>query len=253
MPGPVIPTPKLPWWADPKKESVTDPLLATLARRAVSLTGLDDPQSQVLQAGIPVPLVAGVKPSQIPILKKTGKALLERVKREGLQQQYYPGIPASLPPTYVPTPKELGEVLEFAQKRYPRIFGHITDIADVDRTNQLTAGPFSEVRGTSGAAENPTGKFSFLGLSPRKAWVNTPSKAEFAETVGHELSHNIQRLMDPKYHTEKSEFFQKLPGGYVASSKEVLARLGGESFAKKFLASQKPSSAMGWVKAWFGK
>lgn len=48
----------LPTWADPKQESVFDPLYQTMIKRAVSLSGLDDPQSQVMQAAMPVPLIS---------------------------------------------------------------------------------------------------------------------------------------------------------------------------------------------------
>lgn len=48
----------LPTWADPKQESVFDPLYQTMIKRAVSLSGLDDPQSQVMQAAMPAPLIS---------------------------------------------------------------------------------------------------------------------------------------------------------------------------------------------------
>lgn len=55
MPGPLIKSPELPWWADPKGASVMDPLYVTLARKAAGILGADDPNSQVMNiAGGPL-------------------------------------------------------------------------------------------------------------------------------------------------------------------------------------------------------
>lgn len=51
---PLYPRQPLPDWADPAQASVMDPLYKTLARRATSTLGLDDPSSQIMNAAMPM-------------------------------------------------------------------------------------------------------------------------------------------------------------------------------------------------------
>jgi hypothetical protein len=210
---------------DPQQESVFDPLHETLIRRATSIFGGDDPISSVA----PVPLLAGVKPAHIPALKQWGKALLEDVKRGGVSK-VEGGIPST---TKTPLNPDTIRGLELAQKRYPRLFGHILEITDVPEDTKR-AFPKQIVRGQMSPARSR--KFSNLALSP-----------EFAagKTVGHELLHAADNLVDPEM-VNKYSFFNRLPGGYNANSMEIRARNMEDIFNERL--KQANPSFMDYIK-----
>lgn len=53
MPGPVVQSPGIPWWADPKGASVLDKPGQGMLRQIVGWLGLDDP-AQIMAVGVPV-------------------------------------------------------------------------------------------------------------------------------------------------------------------------------------------------------
>lgn len=218
-----MPAFKLPKLADPKQESVFDPLYETLIRRAASVLGGDDPVSSIA----PTPLLAGVKPEGIRILKKLGLKRLEEVKKFGLPFGKA-NTDASLNPSTM-------EALEYAQKRYPRLFGHIYSVTDIDPRTADIFGGSHMVRGASTQSPlNP--KFSRLELNPK---LSNPT------TIGHELLHSADMIATPKEMGQRYQFFNDLPGGYNANSMEIRARNMGDILVEKLArdkAAGKPIS-----------
>lgn len=251
MPGPAIKPTQLPWWADPQQTSVMDPLWVQVARRTASLTGLDDPQSAVMQGATGTPLVAGVKPELIPALRRRGELLLQQILKNGL-----PGYdPRRNVGTLAKAPI-FEDVLKFAQEKYPRLFGHILDIGEITPMQNLamsakiSPGNIAFTKGLTSpfgdenvnallGAHNVTrpSKFSAIDItqeSPLHFIMPHPDQADMARTFGHELTHAADALVD-RNAMEKYKFAQGLPGGYVANSAEIRANMQGDRFLKKFL------------------
>ena len=191
---------------------------------------------------IPSTLLAGVPPGEIAGLRAGGKAMLEKLKASGVLPSYEHGGKG------VPLPPELMNVLEFAQKRYPRLFGHVLNISDVPEVmgdkgsgDVLVKGLQQRLGGT---------KFSSLSVNPLHRY---PSQRNFANTVGHELLHTADQIADPNF-AEKYRFANTLPGGYGANSAEIRARNQGARFAEKFAeqAPPPPPDVVDWLKKTLG-
>lgn len=100
----------IPDWADPKQASVMDPLYKTLARRAVSTLGLDDPSNMIMQAAAPnvMPLVSIFKDkaereASTKMFKLTGSFMPDSV-RKGMDRfaARWPRVAAHMDPAVVP-------------------------------------------------------------------------------------------------------------------------------------------------------
>lgn len=201
---------------------------------------------------MPTPLVAGVPPHLIPVIKARGKQLIEKIKDVGLERRVMglqptrpvknigeilglSGIREPMP--NVPASKDVITALEAAQKRYPRVFGHLAEITDVDMHTQLTN------PGTVGVNKGVPRTYSRLWMEglPQEAdpykfsrlGLKAGGPMGTANTVGHELLHAADRIMDPIDLDQKYQFFSSLPGGYDANSMEIRARLMGEKFAER--------------------
>ena len=230
--------PKLPSqkWLNPKQDSVFDPAAERIAKKALrgltSFIAGSDPQEQVMSAAMPAPLVAAVKPHLIPALRKAGEKVVESVRTKGLAPRIlgmHPKVPYDIygdvlklkevPAPYTPAPQELINTLEFAQKRYPRLFGHVTDIADIDSLTKAQ-NPWGVVAG----GQQGTGKFSALSFNP--------GVPDVSRSVGHELLHAADQIVDPNA-GKKYAFFNTLPGGYAANSMEVRARNMGDKLVER--------------------
>lgn len=147
-------------------------------------------------------------------------------------------------------PEHIVEALEFAQKRWPRLFGHVVNI---DKLNDYKA-PYSGGIPAAASSENvgpeamnawrratsknsqfqpmskSTGEFSRLGFDPNYV-KDYPSATNI---VGHELLHAADSITMPDAQ-QMYNFANKLPGGYLANSQEMRARLQGaktEMYAK---------------------
>lgn len=164
-----------------------------------------------------MPMVAMGGPSAIPYLKAHGARLIEKLK-QGARLR----VPNTEEEMDIVNPAVI-EALEFAQKRWPRVFGHIQEIISLpsDRIPAKTVGGKATV--TRGAQQaigvvDPS-KVSRLQLNPVYADV---------DTVGHELHHVADNLVNPKKFREAYDFANTLPGGYAANSHEVRARNMGD-------------------------
>lgn len=168
------------------------------------------------------------------LAKEQGKALLERIRQNGLQriiggkQAMYrvPGINSTPIPNAEVTP-EVMKALEFAQQRWPRLFGHLDNITDVDGVTQLrhggtVSGSSRPSRYRAGKDGNPIAATSVLGISP----FHHETADEVGATIGHELTHVADNLTNSDMY-EAYDFANKLPGGYFANSQEMRARLQG--------------------------
>jgi hypothetical protein len=222
---------------------------------------------------LPTPLVAAVKPHLIGKLREHGKSIIDKLKAEGLEKRAMGFRPPdiNIPPEQLPkwkgpsgkeyvdwekvprvpnlpVPREMVESLEYAQKRYPRVFGHLANITDVDSYNQLRSG--NRVLGSSAPvvpsfvpddlkALNPNfEKLSTLQLSPHVLGRQADPALQTAKTTGHELLHAADRLVDPKNMDSKYKFSESLPGGYNANNYEIRANLQGDKFADELMNSK---------------
>jgi len=113
MPGPIVSAGELPWWLDPAKKSVTDPLYITLARRAASAVGLDNPEAAVMGAASPLGL-AGEVPAETmmhpskPGSIKGGAAVWELLKHlqdfAAKEPEAVRAMPGNITGRYIPPP-----------------------------------------------------------------------------------------------------------------------------------------------------
>ena len=81
MPGPIIQKPSLPYWADPQTESVTDPLYQRLIKRAMGISGMDDPNTIM---GVGGPKIPEIEHGPLTRPAQTLVDLLEGLKAENL-------------------------------------------------------------------------------------------------------------------------------------------------------------------------
>jgi hypothetical protein len=131
-------------------------------------------------------------------------------------------------------PTHIAEGLEFAQKRWPRLFGHLTEVStpSADSLKKYPRGiafnvPLSEhatklMQSMYPGMQKQTGRFSAIELNP-KALTNS---GDAVETVGHELLHAADNLVRPDY-GPIMQLAENLPGGYPVSSHELRARAQG--------------------------
>lgn len=207
----------------PKEEQ--DPM-----RQIINLLGLEDPLGQGTVGG-PIPAVAMGGPGNIPALKAGGKALIDKLGAQGGVARRSLGYAMK---EIDPLKPEVLDALKFAQQKYPRIFGHLEDIHGVDAMTILQNLP-NTVHGALYAAQPAppafaASKASSLGISPN---YGNP------ETVGHELLHGVDRILNPSGFSNKYAELNKLHG-YENNPMEVRARAAGDSFKKKFQASKLP-------------
>ena len=117
-------------------------------------------------------------------------------------------------------PPELIEALEFAQKRWPRLFGQLTGITNVDPRSPGRLGEF-EPQWTR------TGR---LGIEPYPAekLAKYPYRGlgSFPSTIGHELLHAADNLTIPEFY-DRYVFSAGLPGKYLHNSYEIRANRQG--------------------------
>lgn len=184
--------------------------LPDVAREAVEFLFPPDELGGVMP---PTPMVAGVSPANLPFLRERGKNMIDRVKRLGLKYGS----------NMVPVPPDLIDILEFAQQKYPRLFGHLTDITHIGE--MFPKDQIERYRGAFQKSAGPMTKRGRMSINPQK--FN-------ATTIGHELLHSADNLVDPKEYLDKYQFFNTLPGGYAANSMEVRARNMGDTFAEKY-------------------
>ena len=167
-----------------------------------------------------------------------GKFLIERLKEKGFSE------------TGNPVPSELMEVLEFAQQKYPRLFGHIGRVKEVPKELQVSS-PEGRFNVKHGQVDHFPGKSRYMELQlnpvPYKNRLGDvekygvkfgpdafdPTLHSFPANLGHELLHVADKLAYPDM-MEKYRFSNTLPGGYKANAFEFRAKNAGESFMKKF-------------------
>lgn len=219
-----------------KAQDVYESLAQQPLSRITDMLGMTDIQGVVDNASDPNQVLGAVAaggPGAIAGLKAGGKALLAKIKKEGLRQSPAQGrfnaFTGEALEQRLPTrpPKELINALTFAQEKYPRLFGHLTSITDINRSmvapNRMTLGSSSNVN---------IPKRSNLRLNPDSA---AAARKSYPETVGHELLHTADRITRPDM-DQLYAFANTLPGGYATNSAEYRARNAGESFNKKYAA-----------------
>lgn len=149
MPGPIVSAGELPWWLDPAKKSVTDPLYITLARRAASAAGLDNPEAAVMGAASPlglageVPVETMMHPSKEGSIKG-GQAVWELLRHLQNFASKEPEVgnvmPGSTTGRYIPPPGRInapeGFLLPTKNKFEKDVMGKATSIT---RAPELTA------------------------------------------------------------------------------------------------------------------
>lgn len=128
----------------------------------------------------------------------------------------------------VPISDEFMEALEFAQKRWPRLFGHLDDIQYLplkyaDEDGYVRAGVTAGMRRKWDEKGLPTNTSSKMFIAPERA----SNKDEAFNTVGHELLHVADNLRKGHEGVVTSVMVGGLPSGYSGGSHEVRARLQG--------------------------
>ena len=191
---------------------------------------------------IPIsPMVAGVKPNMIPLLKQHGEKMLRKLQLEGLRDpskgatSIYGDIlglrPDSGPSPNIPVSPQLMQVLEFAQKRYPRVFGHINEIEAVPKNRRTFT------LGSTLPSTEPGSKMTkSLRVNPNKE-----KQSMMPNMIGHELLHVGDTITEtgPTF-INKYKHSLSLPGGYEASAREKRANLMGDIFAEHFRTGKHP-------------
>jgi hypothetical protein len=131
-------------------------------------------------------------------------------------------------------PEHVIEALEMAQKRWPRLFGHTSEILPMTAGAKPGPGPLPV--GTSNPSvvdtetlrelypgmKKDTGLISYMKLNADKI----KDKNTAAQVIGHEMLHGADAIVDPES-IDKYLFANDLPGGYHANSQEIRARLQG--------------------------
>lgn len=180
------------------------------------------------------------KPGALQHLRKRGAKTVENIIEEGLERRTLgtrpkdwlnplhekkspsdPSIP--LAPN-VNLPEDVLNAVSIAQQRWPRLFGHLNEVADVDAYQKMASGAAGNVtRGTLGPATLPGNpqayKLGKMGLDPK--WANP-------DTVGHELLHLKDKILNPFEDVEYG--VNSLVHGYKNNPQEVRARAMGTRF-----------------------
>lgn len=180
------------------------------------------------------------KPGALANLRKRGAKTVENILQEGVERRtlgarpkdwlnpVHASKPASDPTIPLAANKELPEDLlnavSIAQQRWPRLFGHLNEVADVEAMIKLSSGAKGNVtRGTLGGATLPGNpqayKLGKMGLDPE--WANP-------DTVGHELLHLKDKILNPYEDVEYQ--INSLVHGYKDNPQEVRARAMGTRF-----------------------
>lgn len=181
------------------------------------------------------------KPGALAHLRKRGAKTVDAIMESGLERRALGQRPRDffneayrdqkLPVTEIPfkgnkeVPEEALNALSIAQQRWPRLFGHLNEVADVDSMTQLNSLMRGNVtRGTLGDVTDLPGnpqsyKLGKMGLDPD--WVN-------ADTVGHELLHLKDKILNPNENLEYG--INSLVHGYKNNPQEVRARAMGSRF-----------------------
>lgn len=147
------------------------------------------------------------------IARLLGAAKISELKEAGRLK--IPGVAAD---ASVPLSQDYIDALEFAQKRWPRIFGHIDDIRYVNPIINPDT-----VRGVAaGSRIGKTGYTSNMEIAPDRS----PTRGDAFNTVGHELMHVADNIRGPRY-TDIRRTALDLPHGYTGASHEVRARIQG--------------------------
>ena len=188
----------------------------------------DDPMGGLTPSPV-APLVARGGPKMIPHLRKWGEALIQRAKQEGNM------------PLNTALPADIVESLEFAQRRYPRIFGHLSSI----ETLPESARPL-------GRTVHPSAKHSRLQIRPnpgtpyfeQRAIEKNPELFSGPATVGHELLHVADNITMPAMPEAYNASISLRPYGYRGSSFEYRAKNAGESFYHKFHKAKRNQRAI---------
>ena len=148
----------IPDWLKPKAAGFLEFLAGPAGIETVS--GPVDPDVSMMGPAAPLVALGGGK--AIPAIRAHGATLLQRAREKNY-------------------PNEFIRILEAAQKKYPRLFGHMDDIRYEDAGWNLA--------GTAGEASTP--KTSVVRIAPER------SPEQMVKTVGHELAHVQQRLQHP--------------------------------------------------------
>ena len=227
MPGPVV-----------AKSDAFKTGISTIDKLMDYLT--DDPFGGL----IPAPMISIGKPAG---RREMGKFIIDRLKEKGFSE------------TGNPVPSELMEVLEFAQQKYPRLFGHIGRVKEVPKELQVASpeGLYNIRHGQVDHYEGPS-RYMELQLNPvplkdragahadkfKGLGLEDKSLHGYAANLGHEMLHAADKLAYPDM-LRKYAFFNTLPGGYKANSFEFRAKNAGESFMKKFEDWKKAQASPG--------
>lgn len=183
--------------------------------------------------------VAAGGPANIPKLKASGLALLEKVKAEGLLPKGMGGEGSVLN-------EQALKALEYAQKRYPRLFGHLTSISDIDLGTKMRNAGKEVLGGSTGVGNLDAARAGRdIAHAPKLSSLELNPTGATPHTIGHELLHTADRLTMGKEFDKAYEASQKLPpvftedGRYITpyrgSSQEVRARNAGDSMWLKMV------------------
>jgi hypothetical protein len=155
----------------------------------------------------PLGAVTGVPPSRLPALKYLGAQMVQDIKRR-----------RALPGRWLPRPipQQGIDALEFAQRRWPRLFGHLVEIKAIPWRKRLPGG-----FGVSDHMQDPTlGKFSSMGLDFDEMYKY---KVPPAGTIAHELTHTAENLAIPDFERVYWREYNK-PGVGYENIHEIRAR-----------------------------
>lgn len=185
-------------------------------------TGIDEQQPGDAAGAIGGALgaVSAINPT---IARMSGRALLNRIKNIGISAHRGGN---SILYGYKEAPKHIVDSLEMVQKRWPRTFGHLTDVEEIgpDLNNQITYGAFRP-RDIMTDAAGPIKQGKVVGgLELNTAKIKNRAQAD--NTIGHELQHASDYITD-KNSYERGRLALNLDKGYEGASHEIRARIQG--------------------------
>lgn len=206
---------KLPYWADPDTESVTDPLWQTLVKKAVHLMGYDDPNMNAINSMMPMATPA------VTIYKNAADRI-------------------AATQAFVDSAKKLGTNLSGAAEHmaqlYPRVAAHM----------RINGNPFEKAGAPSGmrnlaSTEVPRGVVESpmtINFSPLALQRANASPEAGMESLAHEMTHGAQALGN-SHLAEMYKLAERLlkaggnsdAGAYSAVPYEFSARRRGTAMA----------------------
>jgi hypothetical protein len=233
------------------------PTITQLMRRFQEMGMLPNTEGADLIPGGVNEAVTAFLPKLLPEVRASGRTMIDKIAEKGLEQRALgirPRRPESMgkplsqttEADYKNTPlnDDQIEVLRIAQQRWPRLFGHVREMTEVDALSQLktmfgtlgTSGPKNAKLLTPAeqAGIIKPDSLSRIGFDPSVMSRVGKDQAidEFAKTVGHELLHSKDRLTmgNPKM----IQGYQHAEGvvGYKNNPYEVRARNMGDRFKK---------------------